>query len=228
MDSTRQTRRAVSRGRMHRQQRLTAATVVIVVVAIVLGVSWGGGSSGKHGGAHASAKTKAIVPGGPLAPAWAGGLAALWAPQNVVGLQPGTAAAYEAASRIPRTAGYILIADRGNNRILVVDPRGNVVFRYPNETDLARGGKLVFNDDTFVEPGGQAMIANEEDNHAIVEVRLADRSLHVLFGHPGVRGTDETHVNTPDDAYTLPDGSFTVADASNCPILFINAGRITR
>jgi hypothetical protein len=213
---------------MQRQRRLTAATVVIVVVAIVLGVSSGGGSSGKHGGAQASAKTKAVVPGGPLAPAWAGGLAALWAPQNVVGVQPGTAAAYEAASRIPRTAGYILIADRGNNRILVVDPRGNIVFRYPNETDLARGGKLVFNDDTFVEPGGQAMIANEEDNHAIVEVRLADRSLHVLFGHPGVPGTDETHVNTPDDAYTLPDGSFTVADAYNCRILFISAGRITR
>ncbi|HWX73697.1 MAG TPA: hypothetical protein VNZ05_00225, partial [Solirubrobacteraceae bacterium] len=41
-------------------------------------------------------------------------------------------------------------------------------------------------------------------------------------------GTDQTHLNTPDDAYTLPDGSFTVADAYNCRILFIKYGRIVR
>jgi hypothetical protein len=146
----------------------------------------------------------------------------------VVGLQPGTAAAYGRASRQPGPAGYILIADRGNNRILIVSPQGQVVYTYPTAADLAAGRRLVFNDDTFVEPGGRALIANEEDNHAIVQVSLVDRSLSVLFGHPGVMGSDQSHLHTPDDAYELPDGSFTVADAYNCRILFVAGGRIIR
>jgi DNA-binding beta-propeller fold protein YncE len=157
-----------------------------------------------------------------------GGLAALWAPQNVVGLQPGTAAAYEAASQRPGPAGYILIADRANNRVLVINPQKQVVFVYPTPEDLRLGRRLVYNDDTFVAPGGQALIANEEDNHAVVQMNLADHSLQVLFGHPGEEGSDSTHLRTPDDAYLLPDGSFTVADAYNCRILFIRGGRIIR
>ncbi len=152
----------------------------------------------------------------------------MWAAQNVVGSQPGTAAAYQAASKLGGLPGYILIADRGNNRILVLDSQRKTMFRYPTPADLAAGRRLVYNDDTFVVPGGQALIANEEDNHAIVQVGLADRSLRVLFGHPGQVGSDQTHLNTPDDAYALPDGSFTVADAYNCRILFIQAGRIVR
>ena len=52
---------------------------------------------------------------------------------------------------------------------------------------------------------------------------MADHSLSVLFGHPGELGAGSTHLNTPDDAYALPDGTFTVADAYNCRILFIRA-----
>jgi hypothetical protein len=102
------------------------------------------------------------------------------------------------------------------------------VFQYPSGADLAAGRKLFYNDDTFVEPGGRALIANEEDNHAIVQVGLANHSLKVLFGHPGQMGSDATHLNTPDDAYALPDGSFTVADAYNCRILFVRGGAIVR
>jgi PQQ-like domain len=219
--------------RLRRQRLLTAVTVTviaaIVLVAVIAGS--GGGSSHRAGPVRASNAPRhidGVVPGGPVAPASVGGLAALWAPQNVVGSQPGTAAAYQAASTRPGPAGYLLIADRGNNRILVVSPQGRVVFLYPTPSDLAAGRRLVYNDDTFVEPGGQALIANEEDNHAIVQVVLADHRLRVLFGHPGEVGSDSTHLDTPDDAYALPDGSFTVADAYNCRILFIKAGRILR
>jgi outer membrane protein assembly factor BamB len=152
----------------------------------------------------------------------------LWAPQNVVGDQPGTAAAYAAASKLPGLPGFLLIADRGNNRILVIDPQGKHVFTYPSQADLAAGRKLYYNDDTFVEPGGQALIANEEDNDQIVEIGIADHSLRVLFGHAGQIGSDSTHLYTPDDAYQLTDGSFTVADAYNCRILFIRNHTIVR
>jgi hypothetical protein len=146
----------------------------------------------------------------------------------VVGIQPGTAAAYEAASRRSGLPGYLLIADRANNRILIVSPQGRVVFRYPSPSDLAAGRRLFFNDDTFVEPGGRALIANEEDNHAIVQVGIADHSLQILFGRPGEAGSDGAHLHTPDDAYMLPSGSFTVADAYNCRVLFISRHTIVR
>ncbi|HWW89152.1 MAG TPA: hypothetical protein VNY35_00060 [Solirubrobacteraceae bacterium] len=223
MASTRDSRRAAGRQRV-RRERLLAASLAVVLVAVVAGVL--GSRGGSSRAVHSPSRPKPVLPGGPLAPASVGGLPALWAAQNVVGIQPGTAAAYEAASALTGPGGYILIADRGNNRILVVDPRGRIVFLYPSQADLQAGRQLFYNDDTFVEPGGQALIANEEDNHAIVQVGLADHSLKVLFGHPRELGADETHLNTPDDAYTLPDGSFTVADAYNCRILFIKGGRI--
>jgi DNA-binding beta-propeller fold protein YncE len=229
MEAQRQRRRAASRQRVHRQRRLAALAVLgAIVIALVIASSGGSSSHNAHRPADASHRAPVIVAGGPLAPAAVGGLAALWAPQNVVGTQPGTAAAYEAASKLSGLAGYLLIADRGNNRILVVDPQRKTVFQYPTAADLTMGRRLIYNDDTFIEPGGQALIANEEDNHAIVRVGLADHSLSVLFGHPGELGSDQTHLNTPDDAYALPDGSFTVADAYNCRILFINGGRIVR
>jgi hypothetical protein len=225
-DSARAARRAHSRLRVRRQRRRVALAVLAAVIVVAIVAAKGRSSHSAHRAPlhHAMG----VVDGGPLAPASVGGLAALWAPQNVVGTQPGTAAAYEAAAAKPGPAGYILIADRGNNRILVVSPSGQVVFLYPSPEDLRQGRRLVYNDDTFVEPGGAELIANEEDNHAIVSVRLADHNLSVLFGHPGEEGSDSTHLNTPDDAYALPDGSFTVADAYNCRILFIARGQITR
>ena len=227
-------RAAAKRARVRRERRVLAAgaAAILVVIAIVIAADGSGAHKPSASPEKETAKTRAdpppIVPGGPLAPGSVGGLAALWAQRNVVGDQPGTAAAYSRSARLAGLPGYLLIADRGNNRILVVSPSRRVVFRFPDAADLAAGRKLFYNDDTFVEPGGQALIANEEDNHAIVEVGLADHSVRVLFGHPGQMGSDAVHLNTPDDAYSLPDGSFTVADAYNCRILFVRAGAIVR
>ena len=228
-------RAAARRARVYRERRIAAAAItgLLAFIVIVLATAGSDDKRPRHQSTAAAAtktplKPPTTIPGGPLAPARYGGLAALWAPQNVVGTQPGTSAAYEKASRLVGLPGYLLIADRGNNRILVVNPGGHPVFRFPTGADVAAGRKLFFNDDTFVEPGGRALIANEEDNHAIVEIGISAHSLRLLFGHPGQRGTDATHLNTPDDAYALPDGSFTVADAYNCRILFVRAGAIER
>ncbi len=222
-------RRAVARRRQIRNRRRFVGAVLGAAVAVViLALLTGGGGRDRSHAVRTPSRVAAIRPGGPLAPASAGGLAALWAPANVVGVQPGTASAYAAASGRPGLPGYLLIADRGNNRIIVVDAHRQIAFRFPDARDKAAGRLLRFNDDTFVAPGGASLIANEEDNQAIVSVGVADHSLRVLFGVPGHKGAGATHLNTPDDAYRLPDGSFTVADAYNCRILFIRTGRITR
>jgi hypothetical protein len=223
-------RDAARRERQHRRRQAGAAGLIALVLGVVILVLALGGSGGRSTSKSAAsrptqAKKRALIPGGPLAPATFGGLAALWSPQNVVGATAGTAASYEAASTRSGLPGYLMIADRGNNRILIVDPQKKIVFRYPEAGDK---GKLFYDDDTFIEPGGESIISNEEDNHAVVEVNLKDRTQKVLFGHPEVSGTGATHLKEPDDAYMLPDGTFTVADAANCRILFIRAHAIVR
>jgi hypothetical protein len=124
--------------------------------------------------------------------------------------------------------GALLIADRGNDRMLLVDARRRILWRFPTARDLARGVRVVFDDDTFVEPGGKAIVSNEEEQHTILSVNIATHRVTTLYGRPGVRGSGPGLLNTPDDAYVLPDGTLTVADAYNCRVLFIRAHRIVR
>jgi outer membrane protein assembly factor BamB len=205
---------AAARRRTLRRQRLLIAASLAVLVAVIAVIA------GSGGGGRRSAPRATRVPISPTLLAYGFGQA--------LQANPGSIRAYNAAARLPGLPGYLLIADRGNNRVLVVNPHGDVVWRYPTASDLAAGRRLRFNDDTFVVPGGQALIANEEDNSAIVSIGIADHNLHVVFGQPGVRGGGAMHLNYPDDAYALADGSVTVADAYNCRILFVRAGAIVR
>jgi hypothetical protein len=226
-DEHRLARRAAARRQMVRGRTAAGVVTGLLVLGIVLGLASSTRSSRRtadHASRTAAARKYTIVPGGPLAPSVYGGLAALWAPQNVVGSQPGTATAYQAASSRVGLPGYLMIADRGNNRILIVNPQRRIVFRYPP----GGGASLFFDDDTFIEPGGRYVISNEEGDQAIVRVDLARRTSDVLFGVPGTPGADAAHLSEPDDAYMLPDGTVTVADAQNCRILFIRAHRIVR
>ncbi|HZS30546.1 MAG TPA: hypothetical protein VFA37_04760 [Gaiellaceae bacterium] len=124
--------------------------------------------------------------------------------------------------------GGLLIADRGNNRILLVDPRHRTLWRFPTARDRANGIHLVFDDDTFVEPGGKALVTNEEDHQDILSIDIKTHAVTRLYGRPGVKGGGPGELNWPDDAYVLPDGTMTVADAYNCRILFIRHRRIVR
>jgi outer membrane protein assembly factor BamB len=130
--------------------------------------------------------------------------------------------------------GGLLIADRGNDRILLVDPGRRTLWLFPTAADRAKGRRLVFDDDTFVEPGGKALVTNEEDHGDILSIDIATHRITRLFGVPGVQAGPGVsaglpdRLNWPDDAYVLPDGTLTVADAYRCRILFIRNRRIVR
>jgi PQQ-like domain len=124
--------------------------------------------------------------------------------------------------------GALLIADRGNDRMLLVDPHRRTLWLFPNEHDKRNGAHLYFDDDTFVEPGGKAIVSNEEENDDILSIDIKTHHATVLYGHPGVKGAAPGYLDTPDDAYVLPDGTMTVADAYNCRVLFIRNHRIVR
>ena len=124
--------------------------------------------------------------------------------------------------------GGLLIADRGNDRMLLVDWHHHVLWRFPTAHDRALKRHVVFDDDTFVEPGGKAVVSNEEDNQDILSIDIKTHAVTRLYGTPGVKGSGPNELNWPDDAYVLPDGTMTVADAYNCRILFIRKHRIVR
>jgi hypothetical protein len=121
--------------------------------------------------------------------------------------------------------GDLLIADRGNNRMLVVNPRHKILWRYPSRPGQVR---LFFDDDTFFVPGGRAIISNQEENDQIVEITYPGGHLVWSYGHPGVKSSAAGYLNTPDDAYKLRNGLVIVADAYNCRILELRGHRIIR
>ena len=128
----------------------------------------------------------------------------------------------------PPIPGYLLIADRGNNRILLVDSRKRIIWRYPRP-GVSPSAAFRFDDDAFFAPGFRRIISNQEDQHTIEVLSFPEGSLRWIYGHVNVRGHASGYLNTPDDAYLLPNGLRTVADAYNCRIIFLSAShRIVR
>jgi N-acetylneuraminic acid mutarotase len=121
--------------------------------------------------------------------------------------------------------GDLLIADRGNNRMLIVDPSHRILWRYPS---LAGQRKLSFDDDAFFVPGTRSIISNEEDNHDIVQIAYPSGRLIWSYGHSGVAGSGPGYLNTPDDAYKLRNGLVIVSDDKNCRLLEIRGKHVVR
>lgn len=61
--------------------------------------------------------------------------------------------------------GYLLIADRGNNRMLLVDGSRHIFWRYPQGRSQAMPFR--FDDDTFFGPNHDRIISNQEDQDTI-------------------------------------------------------------
>jgi hypothetical protein len=114
--------------------------------------------------------------------------------------------------------GYLLIADRGNNRMLLVDGAKRVLWGYPKRTP---GMPFRFDDDTFFGPTPNRIISNQEDQHTIQVIGFPSGRILWRYGHTNVRGGAPGYLNTPDDAYLLRNGLVSVADAYNCRVLFI-------
>ncbi|HEX3323938.1 MAG TPA: PQQ-binding-like beta-propeller repeat protein [Solirubrobacterales bacterium] len=122
----------------------------------------------------------------------------------------------------PPFSGRLLIADRGNDRLLVVNPQKQVLWRFPSRAHPAPPGGFYFPDDAFFTHGGTGIISNEEQNERIVQLAFPSGKLLWSYGHPGVTGSEPGYLHEPDDAYLLRDGTVSVADAQNCRVLLIS------
>jgi outer membrane protein assembly factor BamB len=131
-------------------------------------------------------------------------------------------ASHLAWSRQRPFAGLLLIADRGNNRLIVVDASKHLLWSYPSPTKPAPPGGFYFPDDGFFVDHGRTLLTNEEENHTIVRIAYPSGTVQWSYGHPRSPGAAEGYLNQPDDAFVLRDGVTTVADAKNCRILFLS------
>jgi hypothetical protein len=111
----------------------------------------------------------------------------------------------------------VLIADRGNNRILLVDPEKHILWEY-HFTGLPLGHGA---DDAFFADGGKSVIVNLEHEQVIEIIDYATKAETWRYGVLGRPGSSAGHLNFPDDAYKLPNGDVVVADIRNCRILEI-------
>jgi hypothetical protein len=128
----------------------------------------------------------------------------------------------------PVFSGRMLIADRGNDRLLVIDATGRITWEFPSSS-LPSPGRFYFPDDAFFTGHGRGIIVNQEENHVVERLAYPSGRLTWIYGHPGTAGARDGYLDQPDDAYLVGGGNVMVADAANCRILVISrAKRIVR
>ena len=118
----------------------------------------------------------------------------------------------------------VLIADKLNDRLVIVDAQGRVRWQFPQPGDLAPGETFRVPDDAFFTPDGRRIIATQEDDFVISVVDTATRRIVYRYGTPGQAGDGQNQLDNPDDALMLPDGDILIADIKNCRVLLIAPG----
>lgn len=118
--------------------------------------------------------------------------------------------------------GPVLIADRNNSRLLLVDPKGRILWQFPRPGDLAAGQTFLSPDDAFFGPHGRHILATEESDFVISEISVRTGHIVWRYGHPGVAGSAPGYLDNPDDAMLLPNGNVISADIKNCRLLYLS------
>ncbi len=121
----------------------------------------------------------------------------------------------------------VLIADRGNNRLIVVDPTGHVRWQFPRPGDLRPGQTFKVPDDAFFTPDGRQIVATEEDDYVVSLIDIASHRIVWRYGTPGVHGSGDNHLWNPDDALMLTNGDVLIPDIKNCRLLVVAVGSHT-
>ena len=209
--------------------RRQARTVVVAVVTLVVASGIALATNGSAGQAPSAAPTPSDPPAAAAADPGTssdGGVHGRASePPPVSSATPGSSPDGGSPSPpAPDTGpfpGGVLVADRGNHRILVLDDRGRIVWRFPAPGSLPAGWRSVSADDAFLAPDGRSIVANDETHETIVRIDVASRRVVWTYGRYGHAGSSAGMLHTPDDAYPLANGDIVVADIENCRVLEI-------
>jgi hypothetical protein len=185
---------------------LLAAWLAVAALATGCGAGSHGGKSGGHTTASAG-RHPAAHSGAPVDPVLAR-----------LGLPP-----LHGNSALP---GYLMIADRDNNRIIILNPSKQIVWRFPSPGELRPGQKFAGPDDAFLSADRRNIITNEEFSDTIAVASLSGHpQIRWEYGHQDVQGSGPGYLAHPDDAYLLANGLIQVADIINCRVLWLNPAK---
>lgn len=204
---------------MTRTTQARAAALLVALLLAAAGCSFGRSARPASAGKPASGRTAGIArPSGSATPPrpqypWQ---APLHGRQRRGHLRPGSDPA-----ALP---GDLLIADKLNDRLVIVDPHGRVRWKFPRKGDLAPGQTFKIPDDAFFTDDGRYIVATEEDDFVIRVVDVATHRIVYTYGKPGVPGDGPNRLWNPDDAVGLPNGDIVTADIKNQRLLLIRHG----
>ncbi|MDE3101840.1 MAG: PQQ-binding-like beta-propeller repeat protein [Chloroflexota bacterium] len=134
---------------------------------------------------------------------------------------PGADAARPSPGKGIPFVGHLLIADRGNARIVEIDPAGNETWAFPAKGEVVPPHFGPW-DDAFYAPDRAQVIANAEDDQVVIAIDVATARITWHAGIPGVREKGAAGFDTPDDAVPALDGTIHVADIRNCRIVHLS------
>jgi len=186
-------------------QRAVRLLVPLVVVGFAAACSSGGSAS----------KPSSSIPHQALSSPGSG------TPPTFIGAGAGHLAAGSNPAVLP---GSVLIADEGNDRLVIVDRHGRVAWTFPQPGDLPAGVEFKTPDDAFFTPDGRQIIVTEEEYSVVSLIDIASRKIVWRHGTPGSPGAGPYQLSNPDDAIVLPNGSVLLADIKNCRLLLFDEG----
>jgi hypothetical protein len=104
----------------------------------------------------------------------------------------------------------ILIADRNNNRLLVISSKGQTVW----QTSVSAPG------DAYFSSTGRSVVVTQHLK-AVVVIRGVDSNrVDYSYGHANTPGSGDDRLNDPQTGHLTATGQIVIADLGNCRIVF--------
>ncbi|MBD3377207.1 hypothetical protein GF406_19410 [candidate division KSB1 bacterium] len=119
------------------------------------------------------------------------------------------------AVKIPDANEYV-IADKGNNRVIVVNESKNVIWEMGSD-------ELNSPVDVDYEPSNAKILITDQGNHRIMLVDRDTQSIDWQFGIKGTPGNTDSTTSSPIDADLLANGNILITDAGNNRLIEVNA-----
>jgi outer membrane protein assembly factor BamB len=172
--------------RVGRQRLLVLIVGVVALIVIIVLVTGTGGGSPNVAKRTTPAATKAAK----------------------AGVGPGHLAAGSTAAVVPAN---ILIADRNNNRLLAVTPKGQVVW---TSAELSPS-------DAYFSSSGRSVVVTQH-LRAVVVLRGVDSGrIDYTYGHANSPGSGNNRLRDPQTGQLTKTGRLVIADLGNCRVLFV-------
>jgi outer membrane protein assembly factor BamB len=113
--------------------------------------------------------------------------------------------------------GNLLISDWGSRKLLVISPKGQIVWQYDQTSPVLKP----FNPDyAFFTRSGKQIVISEEGNARIDVLTVKNKQIVYHYGHYGQQGTGKNYLSDPSNA--LEEGSeIVIGDVRNCRIVLV-------